>query len=97
MARAPKTPSTAAESVSKQTPVSPRKRARELSELALKTLEKILTSEGGDAGKIAAAREVLDRAYGKTKADEKAPASKTLTVVIRRFGEDANVIPLRKR
>jgi len=66
---------------------TPKSRAQALSALALETLEAILRGGGSDAAKIAAAREVLDRAYGKSKADEKPAPPKRLTVVIRRFGD----------
>ena len=64
-----------------------RDKAQTLGALALETLEGILRGGGSDTSKIAAAREVLDRAYGKSKAEEKEAEPKKLTVVIRRFGD----------
>jgi len=43
-----------------------RQRAREHGEDALKTLVGIMNGTGNETARITAAREVLDRAYGKT-------------------------------
>ena len=64
-----------------------REAARDLGDLAVKTLGAIMRGEGSDAAKLGAAREVLDRAYGKAKASEDG-AGEPVTVVIRRFGGD---------
>lgn len=64
--------------------------ARKLVPLALETLTKIMKGDGADASRIAAAREVLDRAGGKPKAgDGEAAKDGGLTVVVRRFGDGA--------
>lgn len=86
MARAPRTTPTARPRRKAAGEADLRDQARALSGLALETLAAILRGDGADTAKIAAAREVLDRAHGKTKADEKMVAPKALTVVIRRFG-----------
>lgn len=93
MARAPRTTPPARPRRKAGGEADLRDQARALSGLALETLAAILRGDGGDTAKIAAAREVLDRAHGKTKADEKAVAPKALTVVIRRFGEDGGTEP----
>ena len=70
--------------------------ARKLSHKALKTLEGIMDGQGADTVKLAAAREVLDRAHGRLKpggaakassSRKKAPDStqKGFTVVVQRF------------
>lgn len=72
-----------------------RSAARELSELALKTLAGIMNGGGQDAVKLAAAREVLDRAHGKptpSAAKAKAKPAKAastggMTVIVKRFSE----------
>lgn len=65
-----------------------RNRARRLSALALETLGEIMRGGGADAARLAAAREVLDRAYGKCRATEPDGDPEGLTVVVRRFGEE---------
>jgi len=71
-----------------------RKEAQKLSELALKTLAAIMGGTGQDGVKLAAAREVLDRAHGKPKPAAKAkpkatkdPAAGGMTVIVKRFSE----------
>lgn len=65
--------------------------AQKLNRLALDTLGKIMRGRGQDSVRLAAAREILDRAHGKPKAAAtKAKAAKPkadpgLTVVIKRF------------
>jgi hypothetical protein len=59
---------------------------RQLGDLAVKTLGDIMNGEGSDAAKLGAAREVLDRAFGKARAPDDG-AGEPVTVVIRRFGE----------
>jgi hypothetical protein len=61
-----------------------REAARGLGELAIQTLNSIMEGEGSDAAKLGAAREVLERAYGKTRAPDEG-AGEPVTVVIRRF------------
>jgi len=66
-----------------------RLKSRALSALALQTLEAIMSGTGGDASKLGAAREILDRAYGKCRtADE--TSAEPYTVIIRQFGDDAD-------
>jgi hypothetical protein len=63
--------------------------ARALAPLALETLAEIMRGGGTDTARLAAAKEVLDRALGKSRAAEAEPAaSEGLTVVIRKFAED---------
>jgi len=65
--------------------------AQGMSSLAMGTLAKIMEGEGTDTVKLAAAREVLDRAHGKPKpaakpkSAAKAPSGGDVTVVIKRF------------
>ncbi|MBS0361906.1 MAG: hypothetical protein JSR98_11025 [Proteobacteria bacterium] len=69
------------------------KEARDLSDLALRTLKGIMEGDGQATAKLAAAREVLDRAYGKPKpaAKPKVKASNKgdggLTVIVKRFSD----------
>jgi hypothetical protein len=59
----------------------------------LETLAKIMQGTGQDSAKLAAAREVLDRAHGKPKPAAKAKPRKApekadnLTVIVKRFSE----------
>lgn len=62
-----------------------RKRAQAMSGLALKTLAEIMKTGSQEAVKLAAAREVLDRAHGRPKLGEPGGAPQGLTVVVRRF------------
>jgi len=62
--------------------------ARALAPLAFETLADIMRCGSPDTARLAAAKEVLDRAHGKSKASEADPAdTEGLTVVIRRFDE----------
>jgi hypothetical protein len=64
--------------------------SRKLAEQALSTLAKIMKGEGQDSVRLAAAREVLDRGYGRTKlgaADRKAEGGGPYTVVVQRFSD----------
>jgi hypothetical protein len=69
------------------------KEARGMSALALTTLGKIMRGRGQDSVKLAAAREVLDRAHGKPKSGTpkakaktpKTPADGGMTVIVKRF------------
>jgi len=61
--------------------------ARKLGDLAVNTLSDIMKGKGSDAAKLGAAREVLDRAYGKARAVEEGEGE-PVTVVIRRFTGD---------
>lgn len=61
--------------------------ARQLGDLAVQTLGAIMQGAGSDAAKLGAAREVLDRAYGKARAVEEGDGE-PVTVVIRRFSGD---------
>jgi hypothetical protein len=63
-----------------------RNAARQLGDLAVTTLGDIMKGAGSDAAKLGAAREVLDRAFGKARAPDDG-AGEPVTVVIRRFGE----------
>jgi hypothetical protein len=64
-----------------------------MSQLALETLAAIMQGDGQDSAKLAAAREVLDRAHGKPKPAPKPrskPQSKApegMTVIVKRFSE----------
>ena len=61
--------------------------ARKQGGLALQTLEKIMEGDGQDSVRLAAAREILDRGYGRTKpggAEGKSNGS-PYTVVVQRF------------
>jgi predicted RecB family endonuclease len=70
-----------------------REEAQRMNALALKTLGAIMRGDGQDAVKLAAAREVLDRAHGKPKSGapkaraSKAPASSGMTVIVKRFSD----------
>jgi hypothetical protein len=66
--------------------------AQGMGELALRTLGAIMEGTGQDSVKLAAAREVLDRAHGKPQPGVKAkakpakPAIKgAMTVIVKRF------------
>lgn len=67
--------------------------AKRLSGLALETLASIMRGTGQDSAKLAAAREVLDRAHGKPKpaakpkAKPQAKAAEAMTVIVKRFSE----------
>jgi hypothetical protein len=63
--------------------------ARRLADDALNALEAIINGDGQDSVRLAAAREVLDRAYGRNKlgaADGK-PDGAPYTVVVQRFSD----------
>lgn len=63
-----------------------RKSAQGKTKLALDTLTELMKAPGTQASvKLGAAREVLDRAYGKPKAGDPETSSEALTVVVRRF------------
>jgi len=69
-----------------------REAAQKLNRLALDTLAEIMRGEGQDSARLAAAREVLDRAHGKPKPATKAKAAKPkadrgLTVIVKRFSD----------
>ena len=70
-----------------------RRKAQALSGLALETLAKIMRSEGQDSVRLAAAREVLDRAHGRPKLGEPEAAPGGMTVIVKRFSDvtDAEV------
>lgn len=66
--------------------------ARLMSDLAMRTLAKIMEGDGQDSARLAAAREVLDRAHGKpkpaVKAQAKAPEkSGDMTVIVKRYSD----------
>jgi hypothetical protein len=63
--------------------------ARALSALAVETLGNIMRGTGSDAARLGAAREVLDRAYGKCRAADEGPGE-PYTVVIRQFGDGSD-------
>lgn len=65
---------------------------RALGALAVETLGGIMRGSGGDAAKLGAAREVLDRAFGKARAGDEA-AGEPYTVVIRQFGDESDDKP----
>jgi len=63
--------------------------ARALAPLAFETLADIMRCGSPDTARLAAAKEVLDRAHGKSKASDAEPAeAEGLRVVIRRFDDD---------
>jgi hypothetical protein len=70
-----------------------RQEAQSMNALALETLAAIMRGTGQDAVKLAAAREVLDRAHGKPgPSAAKAKASKDsargrMTVIVKRFSD----------
>ncbi|HEY8003837.1 MAG TPA: hypothetical protein VIE16_06385 [Phenylobacterium sp.] len=70
-----------------------RQEAQKLNGLALETLGSIMRGTGQDAVKLAAAREVLDRAHGKPRAAgsksraPKPPAKRGMTVIVKRFSD----------
>ncbi len=67
--------------------------AQEQCDLALATLTKIMQGEGQDSVRLAAAREMLDRAHGKPKPPAKPRSRKAsekpenLTVIVKRFSD----------
>lgn len=72
----------------KPSPVKPerlRREARRLGVDALKALASIMSGEGQDSARLAAAREVLDRAYGRPKPASAEVDGEPLTVVLRQF------------
>jgi hypothetical protein len=77
---------------SKATPgvqiVDVRERALSLAGRAFDTLDNIMQSGGSDTARLAAAREVLDRAGGKPRAGGAEAVGGPHTVTIRRFGAD---------
>ncbi|MDB5425824.1 MAG: hypothetical protein JWQ29_3240 [Phenylobacterium sp.] len=64
-----------------------RRKAQALSGLALETLAAIMRSEGQDSVRLAAAREVLDRAHGRPKLGEPEASSEGMTVIVKRFSD----------
>jgi hypothetical protein len=68
--------------------VDVRERAMSLAGRAFATLENIMQSGGSDTARLAAAREVLDRAGGKPRAGGAEAGGGPHTVTIRRFGAD---------
>lgn len=71
-----------------------RRRAQSMSGLALKTLAAIMRGGGQDSVRLAAAREVLDRAHGRPKLGAGEAQSEGLTVLVQRFTDaDPNLEP----
>jgi hypothetical protein len=64
-----------------------RKQAQKMSALALETLAEIMRSEGQTAVRLAAAREVLDRAHGRPKLGETHDVQGGMTVIVKRFSD----------
>ncbi len=62
-----------------------REQAQKMSALALRTLAKIMKGEGQTAVQLAAAREVLDRGFGRPKLGEPPAAAGGMTVIVKRF------------
>jgi hypothetical protein len=62
----------------------PREAVLALAPLAVETLAEIMRGAGSDTARIAAAREVLDRAHAKGTGAE---AEGGLTIVVRRFSD----------
>jgi len=52
---------------------------------ALKTLVEIMQGDGQTAVRLAAAREILDRGFGRPKLGEPDEASEGFTVIVRQF------------
>lgn len=63
--------------------------AQQLAPAALETLGEIMRGKGSDTARLAAAREVLDRAHGKARARSEGGGDddEQVTVVVRRFGD----------
>jgi hypothetical protein len=70
-------------------------KARGLGELALQTLSSIMASEGPSPIRLAAAREVLDRGFGRPRIAEADPAkaSQGFRVVVRQFTDERDDDP----
>lgn len=64
-----------------------RRKAQAMSGLALKTLQEIMKGSGQESVRLAAAREVLDRAHGRPKLGDPGGESEGLTVIVKRFGD----------
>lgn len=65
-----------------------REAAQKLSRAALKTLREIMGGEGTPSVRLAAAREVLDRAYGRPRALAESEAeTQGLTVIVKRYSD----------
>lgn len=66
-----------------------REAAQQLAPLALETLRAIMSGDGSDSARLAAAREVLDRAHGKPRAQgvggDSADDEGEVVVEVRRF------------
>ncbi|WP_309089723.1 hypothetical protein [Phenylobacterium sp.] len=66
-----------------------RTEARRLAISALKTLQSVMEGDGQAAVRMAAAREILDRGYGRPKPRETksapAPEPEGMTVIVRKF------------
>lgn len=69
------------------TPAQLRTGARRLAGTALETLQEIMAGEGQTAVRLAAAREILDRGYGRVKLGEPEPqpTPEGMTVIVRKF------------
>ena len=70
-----------------KTPASERLRnqAQRMGTKALKALESIALGEGQDAVKLAAAREILDRGFGRPKLGGGETESEGMTVIVKQF------------
>jgi hypothetical protein len=64
-----------------------RRKAQAMSGLALETLASIMRSEGQDSVRLAAAREVLDRAHGRPKLGPADAVDGGMSVIIKRFSD----------
>ena len=62
-----------------------RGQAQKMSVLALRTLAKIMKGEGQTAVQLAAAREVLDRGFGRPKLGAGSDVSEGMTVIVKQF------------
>lgn len=67
-----------------RTPTQLRNGARKMADAALETLKQVMESDGQVAVRLAAAREILDRGYGRPKLGEPEPAE-GMTVIVRKF------------
>jgi hypothetical protein len=62
-----------------------RRQAQRLASKALTALAEIMQGEGQAAVRLAAAREILDRAHGRPKLGEPETGPEGLTVIVRQF------------
>jgi hypothetical protein len=84
-------PEGAVQKPARMTATQLKEKAQAMSGLALDTLASIMRGDGQDAVKLAAAREMLDRAHGKPtppakpKSKAQPKAAEAMTVIVKRF------------